>query len=141
MYDYERKKELKTDSENIMIMVSQFVSDPDIDVDDIKAISLEINIFYDNHLGPKSESESLKYYYEFIRKILCKVMIKYHAELKFKNDLFLFKGASLIYNEIKIINLSYKEDLKSVKELLIYVLATYKEQTNILIKESQFNLK
>jgi hypothetical protein len=130
-FDYERKKAFKFQVNNLMNLTAWFTKQPELlEVNDIEKLNSYIKEFYENL---KDESD-LNYFYEYIRKVLEEVFIRYTNNQIILENLPKFRETSVLFREIKMQNDNHKNDLKKISETLKSTLKTYKNDALELIK-------
>lgn len=130
-FDYERKKRFKLQVNDLMNLTAWFTKQPNLlEVSDIEKLNSYIKDFYENI---KDETD-LNYFYEFIRKVLENVFIKYTNNQIVLEHLPKFRDTSVLFREIKLQNENHKNDLKQISETLKDTLEKYKNDSSELIK-------
>lgn len=130
-FDYERKKRIKEQVGELMHLTAWLTKQPNLlEATDIDKLNSYIKEFYENM---KDESD-LNYFYEYIRKILENVLIKYINNQTILEYLPKFKDTSVLFREIQLQNNNHKEELKQISETLKSTLGKYKNDASELIK-------
>ncbi len=130
-FDYERKKRFKHQVSDLMNLTAWFTKQPHLlEVSDIEKLNSYIKEFYENM---KDETD-LNYFYEYIRKVLKNVLIKYSNNEIVLGHLPKFRDTSVLFREIKLQNDNHKEDLKQISKTLKSTLEKYKNDGSELVK-------
>lgn len=130
-FDYDRKKRFKEQVNELMNLTAWLTKQPDLlQATDIEKLNSYIQEFYDNM---KDETD-LNYFYEYIRKILEKVLIKYTINQRILEHLPKFRDTSVLFREIHLQNNNHKDELKQISETLKSTLEIYKDDASELIK-------
>lgn len=130
-FDFERKKRFKLQVNDLINLTAWFTKQPNLlKNEDIEKLNSYIKDFYDNL---KDETD-LNYFYEFIRKVLEDVFIKYTNNQLVLEHLPKFRDTSVLFREIKMQNDNHKEDLRQISETLKDSLQSYKSDASELIK-------
>jgi len=130
-FDYERKTNFKNQVNDLMNLTAWLTKQPElIEKNDIEKLNSYIQEFHQNM---KDESD-LNYFYEYIRKILENVLIKYTSNQTILEHLPKFRDASLLFREIHLQNNNHKEELKQIQETLNKTLEIYKKDASELTK-------
>lgn len=130
-FDYERKKSFKHQVNDLMNLTAWFTKQPDLlEAEDIEKLNSYIKEFYDN----MKDETNLNYFYEYIRKVLENVLIKYTSNQTVLGHLPKFRDTSVLFREIKMQNDNHKEELKQISETLKSTLEKYKNDASELIK-------
>ena len=130
-FDYERKKRFKNQVNELMNLTAWFTKQPDLlENNDIETLNSHIKGFYEN----MEDETDLNYFYEFIRKVLENVLIKYTNNQIVIGHLPKFRDTSVLFQEIKKQNDNHKEDLKLISETLKSTLEKYKNDASELTR-------
>ncbi|WP_296685860.1 hypothetical protein [Flavobacterium sp.] len=130
-FDYERKTKFKFQVNDLMNLTAWFTKQPNLlEYADIEKLNSYIKDFYDNI----QDETDLNYFYEFIRKVLENVLIKYTNNQLILEHLPKFRDTSVLFREIKMQNDNHKEDLKQISKTLKHSLQSYKSDASELIK-------
>ena len=130
-FDYERKKRFKEQVNELMNLTAWFTKQSELLSDsDIDKLNSYIKEFYENM---KDESD-LHYFYEYIRKVLENVLIKYTSNQTVLSHLPKFRDTSVLFREIQLQNNNHKEDLKQISETLKSTLEKYRNDATELVK-------
>lgn len=130
-FDFERKNRFKFQVNDLMNLTAWFTKQPNLLEDaDREKLNSYIKDFYDNI----QDETDLNYFYEFIRKVLENVLIKYTNNQLVLEHLPKFRDTSVLFREIKMQNDNHKEDLKQISKTLKDSLQSYKSDASELIK-------
>lgn len=130
-FDYKRKKSFKFQVNDLINLTAWFTKQPNLlEASDIEKLNSYIKDFYENI---KDETD-LNYFYEFIRKVLENVFIKYTSSQIVIEHLPKFRETFFLFREIKMQNDNHKNDLKKISKTLKETLEIYKSDSSELIK-------
>lgn len=131
-FDFQRKKEFKSLTDEIINLTTFFGIESNISETDKEIINNSLKELYLHHPNNDNEKEAIEYYYNFIRFLLNDIFMKY-VDIPEFNPLFeKIKKASQIYNEIKVQNQRHRESMMQISESLSDALIMYKETTTEL---------
>ncbi|WP_055443594.1 hypothetical protein [Lacinutrix himadriensis] len=130
-FDFERKKRFKLQVSELMNLTAWITKQPELlTADDIDKLNSYIKEFYENI----TDETDLNYFYEYLRKVLENVLIKYTDNQIILGHLPKFRDTSVLFREIKLQNDNHKDDLKQISETLKSTLEKYKTDASELIK-------
>ena len=132
-YDHKKKLQYKKDIDwiiNSVGSIANLESLPQEDKRNLDAILIE---YFENHPKTSCEKDSFEYSYSFVRKVLEDILIKHLDQKTIYETALRIKGASKVFNEIKIYNDVYIDDLISIRETLEECLVRYNMEVKNLI--------